>query len=68
MLESIVLAVQVGQEVLCALGQVEDRFKVDNLGTGSGHVGEVAGQQTQISQFIRIKFLLCVGHINRFRG
>ena len=32
MLEGLALAVQVGQEVLRALGQVQDGFEIDNLG------------------------------------
>ena len=36
--EGFVLAVQVGQEVLSAFGQVEDGLQVDNLAGSIGHV------------------------------
>ena len=49
-LESLVLSVDIGQEVLGALGQVLDGPQVDDLGAGGLDVGIVPGQQLQVLQ------------------
>ena len=45
MLEGFVLAMYVGQEMFGALGEVENGFEVDNLGTCLGGVAETAREQ-----------------------
>ena len=51
-LEGFVLTVEVGQEVLGRLGQMEDSLEVDNLGGDARHGGEIARQQSQVSQVV----------------
>ena len=51
-LEGFVLTVEVGQEVLGRLGQMEDGLEVDNLGGDARHGGEIARQQSQVSQVV----------------
>ena len=47
-LEGVVLAVDVGDEVLGALGQVEDGLEVDDLGVGGAGGGELLGEQLEV--------------------
>ena len=47
-LECFVLAVNVGEEVLSAFGQVQDGLQVDDFGAGFGDCRERLGQQLQI--------------------
>ena len=51
-LEGFVLTVEVGQEVLGRLGQMEDSLEVDNLGGDARNGGEIARQQSQVSQVV----------------
>ena len=47
-LEGLVLAVDIGDEVLGALRQVEDRLEVDYLGVGGLGGGELLGEELQV--------------------
>ncbi len=47
-LEGLALAVEVGEEVLGALGQVHDGLEVDDLGGGLGDVGERLREQLEV--------------------
>ena len=49
MQEGFVLAVYVSQEVLRALGQVEDGLQVDYLGACLSNGGKRVGQQLQVA-------------------
>ena len=49
MLESLVLTVQVGKEVLGAFRQVQNCREVDNLGARCCHIGKIVRQQFQKS-------------------
>ena len=42
----------VGQEVLRALGQVEDGLQVDDFGTGIDNGGKAALEQLQVAQVL----------------
>ena len=50
MLKGLVLAMQVGQEVFCALGQVKYGLQVDNLCAGLGHSWERLRQECKVAQ------------------
>ena len=52
MLECLVLAVDVGDEVFGALGQVQNGLQVDDFGAGGLYVGELLGQHFQIVQVL----------------
>ena len=51
-LEGAELSVQVGQEMLGALGEVQYGLQVDNLGAGLGHRGERLGEQVEVSEVV----------------
>jgi hypothetical protein len=49
MLEGLVFAVDIGQEVFCAFRKVQDGGKIDDFGTGVSYRGKRLGEQFQIS-------------------
>ena len=51
-LEGFVLTVEVGQEVLGRFGQMKNGLKVDNLSGDARNGGEIARQQSQVSQVV----------------
>ena len=63
MLKRLVLAVQVGQKVLGALGQVEYGLQVDDFGAGVGYGGERLREQPQVSHVVLNVFGCCFHNI-----
>ena len=60
MLEGLVFTVYVGKEVLRALREVCDGFKVDNLCGGIGNIRERFCQQLQVPLiFLQIVMFVC---------
>ena len=50
MLERLMLAVKVGQEMLCRLGEMQYRFKIDNLGCHARHCRKITCEQAKIAK------------------
>ena len=59
MQKRLIFTVNVGNKMLCSLGQVQNGLEVDDLCTGSLYRGVLLGQQTQIMQFFRGERNLC---------
>ena len=49
-LKRLKLAVQIGKEMLGALGEIKDRLKIDYFGARSCNIRKIAGKQIEISQ------------------
>ena len=50
MLERLMLAMKVGQEVLCRLRQMQYRLKIDNLGCHARYCRKITCEQTKIAE------------------
>ena len=66
MIEAVALLAKeknIGKEVLCRFGKVQDCLKIDNLGCYARHCGKITCQQTQIAEVFFYLFncyvLLC---------
>ena len=65
--EGLVLPVDVGDEVLAALGQVHDGVQIDDLRGRGPDGGEHAGQHFEIAQVIfRVRAMLCHGQVSLY--
>ena len=63
--EGLVLPVQVGDEVLTALGQVQNGVEIDDLRGRGPDRGEHAGEHPKIAQVsFRVRAVLCHGQVS----